>query len=266
MRTKIKYICDCKSECYETIQPTFAVIDLNRLNINKCDTNGLKKIFCKPILEPIQELGEEEKKRIEAEKNIYIFSDGENYFAGYRTAQSTYEQSQISADDNEELFNKLKDFFDRAVSIKDSEAQITQLRKPYGAFSINLPVRRNPTKKTFLNNLDLQNKIRTVIGLRGGKVKKQKIWMKVNRIYYIAGMLDRATRASRKGKKSISEYLYEKQFDIEGADYTPNWQKAYKQEKYYRIGLQILQQINPELTFIDPINHYYAEIKSSLHR
>ncbi|OJU80200.1 MAG: hypothetical protein BGO10_03170 [Chlamydia sp. 32-24] len=103
----------------------------------------------------------------------------------------------------------------------------------------------------------INNLIQLVESLNG---KATKVWRSVNRIYYVVGLLFTALKEAREKNKSLSSVLFGMQFEKKGNHYQNNFAKLYKDDRYYLLGLEKLQEINPNLKLLTPYD--YLESKS----
>lgn len=99
---------------------------------------------------------------------------------------------------------------------------------------------------------ELKSLIFDFVSQRNGKITK--ISRQVNRICYVAGLLDHLLKTSLESEKSVAEILYTHQWldrnkrpQVENVIACPR-----KSEQFYHTGLKVLQSINPDYKFISP--------------
>lgn len=92
-----------------------------------------------------------------------------------------------------------------------------------------------------------------------------KICRRANRICYVTGLLFTAISDAKELGISLSEALLQYQFTLkeDGESYRPKFTTLVKDDRFYRLGLEKLREINPDFEFVTP-HSYSAHIQTPI--
>lgn len=174
---------------------------------------------------------ESERKCVKQGDHLLVLKTEEGFKVCYLDKDSKeYKETLLDPRDNEHLIAKLEALNSTLVETSD----------------------------TFCN-IETQDLVRDisslVVSLNG---RGRRICRSVNRIYYVAGLLFQAIEESKTHGLPISEYLFERQFELRESSYRPRFRHSYHDDDVYLLGLEKLRQHNSGLEFINP--HKFKEI------
>jgi len=108
--------------------------------------------------------------------------------------------------------------------------------------------------KVWIEEPSITRELYALVEAQKGRIKR--LCRKVNRIYYVAGLLFTALEKAKQEKTSITEQLFRLQFiPTSQTTFKPIFKSLTKRDYFYEIGLKILKQVNKNLEFTTPQNY-----------
>ncbi|MEI8365908.1 MAG: hypothetical protein WCF65_05770 [Parachlamydiaceae bacterium] len=146
----------------------------------------------------------------------------------------------------------------------EQAAPATLAAPPKGLQRINTlaPVKESPEEEEDqeqfqcrITNESLVGRIRELVDSHDGQTRK--ICRKINRIYYAAGLLFTAIEFSKSNGNSLSESLFDIQFNFRenSKTYECDFDRLHYIDEIYEFGLAKLREVNANLQFTSPHNY-----------
>lgn len=167
--------------------------------------------------------------KVKGRSRLLVVKEGATFEIHFIDQQSKeYKKQRLTTEENGPLVAALNQFYKNFLNGKSSVVHL-------------------------IKDEELIKKLNSCVDAYGGIWKK--IWRQGNRLSFAVGLYFTAKEKAKAEGLSISEALFQLQFEKEGESYTSKFKQLSKTDEFYILGSQKLQTVNPNFKLLSGRNY-----------